>query len=561
MKSLFKICLALSVMILIASCGKKNEVGKMIPSDAMFVAQVNFKTLDNKLSWDEIKQTGWYKKTYEDPAIPEWRKKILENPSGSGIDFDNPMTFFVAKNSGNNYFVAEGKIKDQKDFEQFNKNFDPNQAITKAGNINLIILKDKNIVGWNGDRFAYVMNPQTTSSEMYNWEDSATIQPNTTPADRSAELSELCQKLFSLKPDSSLAKNERFTDLLNQSADIRMWQNNEAIIKNGASMGMLSMMKLDAFTKDNVSTYAINFEKGKIDIDQRMYASKELTDVVKKYMGNSVNGDMINRIPSQNVFAVMAFNFKPEGLKEIIKLTGADGIINSYAQQMGFNLDDVTKATNGQWLLAFSDLKLIQDSSNFIDSVADDIDREMNKPNFNYLFSFGIGDKPSLQKLTDAANKMTSQMGKDSLIHYVMNDQTFVLSNSTSYANRYLASKNQKLDFTGKLTSHPIGLYFDLKKIFSEINTREVNDTVKKSILEQSIKMWENIISSGGEFKNNAFTFHTEINLINKDTNSLKQLNQYFDELYTLREAKRSERTRRLDSLLVPPPIDTVKVR
>lgn len=326
-------------------------------------------------------------------------------------------------------------------------------------------------------------------------------------------------------------------------------------------MGMLSMMKLDAFTKDNVSTYAINFEKGKIDIDQRMYASKELTDVVKKYMGNSVNGDMINRIPSQNVFAVMAFNFKPEGLKEIIKLTGADGIINSYAQQMGFNLDDVTKATNGQWLLAFSDLKLIQDSSNFIDSVADDIDREMNKPNFNYLFSFGIGDKPSLQKLTDAANKMTSQMGKDSLIHYVMNDQTFVLSNSTSYANRYLASKNQKLDFTGKLTSHPIGLYFDLKKIFSEINTREVNDTVKKSILEQSIKMWENIISSGGEFKNNAFTFHTEINLINKDTNSLKQLNQYFDELYTLREAKRSERTRRLDSLLVPPPIDTVKVR
>jgi hypothetical protein len=276
-------------MILIASCGKKNEVGKMIPSDAMFVAQVNFKTLENKLSWDEIKQTGWYKKTYEDPSIPEWRKKILENPSGSGIDFDNPITFFVAKNSGNNYFVAEGKIKDQKDFEQFNKNFEPNQSIRKAGDVNLIILKDKNIVGWNGDRFAYVMNPQTTSSEMYNWNDSATMQPNTTPADRSAELSEVCQKLFSLKSDSSLAKNERFADLLNQSADIRVWQNNEAIIKNGASMGMLSMMKLDAFTKDNVSTYAINFEKGKIDVDQRMYASKELTDVVKKYMGNSVN--------------------------------------------------------------------------------------------------------------------------------------------------------------------------------------------------------------------------------------------------------------------------------
>jgi hypothetical protein len=80
-------------------------------------------------------------------------------------------------------------------------------------------------------------------------------------------------------------------------------------------------------------------------------------------------------------------------------------------------------------------------------------------------------------------------------------------------------------------------------------------------MLDESLKMWNNIIASGGDFKDNAYTSHTEINLINKDTNSLKQLNHYFNEMYKLEEAQKKESTRTLDSLLVPPPIDTVKVK
>jgi hypothetical protein len=546
MKPFLKICFALTAIIfLFSSCGKSNEAGKMIPSDALFVAQVNMKSLDKKLSWDEIKQTNWYKKVYADSATPDWRRKILDNPSASGIDFDEELIFFVANAGTAHYIAAEGKLKSEKDFEQFNKNFDPSQSVRKEGDVNLLTLKDKNVVGWKGKNFIYVMNANTTSAEMYKWGDS-TNPGNNIPENNSADLSVICKNLFSLKSDSSLAKNDKFGSLLKSDGDIVVWQNTEAIIKSSPAMGMLGMMKIDAFTKDNISTYTVNFDKGKIDVDQKMYVSKELTDIVNKYMGKSINMDMVKNIPSQNVFGLLAFNFKPEGIVEMLKLTGADGIVNTYAQQMGFTLDDFSKSSNGDGVLAFTDFKMSPDS----------------KPDFNYLFSAGIGNKASLQKIIDAAKKTTSQMGKDSLVNYVMNNKIFVLANTNAFASQYLSgNNNNKYRFDDKISGHPVGFFLDINKILSQFSTMHSGNNDREAMLNESLKTWDNIISSGGEYKENGFAFHTEVNLINKDTNSLKQLNNYFNQMYILEEARKAQSTQRLDSLLVPPPHDTVNVK
>lgn len=549
------------MIILFSSCGKnKNEVGKMIPANALFVAQLNMKSLDSKLSWDEIKQTSWYQKAHSDGSIPDWRKKILDNPSASGIDFDNGLTFFVSKGAGDNYFLtAEGKIKNENNFEQFNKNFDSSQSVKKEGDINLLILKDKNVVGWKDGDFVYVMNPETTASQMYKWKDTTNIQPDM-PVDNSAELSEFCKKLFSLKADSSLAKNDKFSALLKEEGDIHLWQNNEAIINSTPAMGMLGMVKLDAFIKDNITTYTVNFDKGEIDVNQKSYVSKDLGDVLKKNIGNSINMDMIKNIPSQNVFGLLALNFKPEGLVEMIKLTGADGIVNTYAPKMGFDLDDVSKSTNGDLLLAFTDLKM--NKSLFNNSDSSDNSKKLNKPDFNYIFSLGVGNKASLQKIIDAGKKIGSQMGKDSIAKdYVINDKIFATGSSNSFVNQYIAGNNNKYDFAEKISGHPVAFFLDIHKILSQFSTTESSDAEDKAMLDKSLDMWNNITAYGGDFKDNAITFHTEINLINKDTNSLKQLSNYINEMYKMQEAKKDQNDHRLDSLLVPPPIDTVKVK
>lgn len=547
MKRYLKLAVVSMLVLLFSSCGKNNELGKMVPGNAIFVAQLDLKSIGNKLSWKEIQQTDIYRKAISDSSMKDWIKNLLENPSASGIDFDAGLIFFTADHDGNKYFAAEGKIKNQGDFAQFNKNFSQGTT-SKDGDINLLHLKNNAVLGWEDKQFIYIMDAGNKMYTMGGWNDSSKMQNNNIPADRSVEFSTLCKNLFTLKTDSSLAKNDRFSSLVKETGDIHVYQNTDAMINNSAGMGALGMLKLDAFMKGNASTYTIRFDNGKIDVSQKVFVSQQLTDIVKKYSGNSVDMDMIRKIPSNNVIGLVAFNFKPEGITEMIKLTGMDGMINSYTQPMGFNLDDFSKATNGNWLLAFSDL---------------DISDSMHHPDFNYVFAAGIKDKASLQKIVNAAKKTTDQMGKDSILNYVMNDKLFVQSNHSSFANQYLnGNSNTKFDFADNLSGHPVAFYLDLHKLLSQFSSWDMSKPGRKEMLDQSLNTWNNIISTGGEFDNGGFTFKTEVNLVNKDSNSLQQLSKYFNQLFLIHEKTKAEKpdiAHRLDSLLVPPPVDTVR--
>nr|MDQ6903747.1 hypothetical protein [Bacteroidota bacterium] len=80
-------------------------------------------------------------------------------------------------------------------------------------------------------------------------------------------------------------------------------------------------------------------------------------------------------------------------------------------------------------------------------------------------------------------------------------------------------------------------------------------------IMDESYKLWNNVFATGGEFKDGALVGNTEINLIDQSTNSLKQLNRYFNTIAKVEMAKKErEKTdmSKTDSLMVPPPIDTV---
>ncbi|MDQ2718518.1 MAG: DUF4836 family protein [Bacteroidota bacterium] len=567
MKTILRLVFAFCAFaFLFSSCSKKSNVGKMIPNTAMFVAQINTKSLNEKVSLNDIKQTSWYKKVYSDSSAPEWRKKILDNPEASGIDLNSGLTFFVDKASGSDFYMAlEGTLKSEKDFEQFNKNFDSAQTVRKSGDLSLITFKDKNVVAWNDNHFVYLMSSFSNPSSMYQMNDSSNQQQPNLPVDRSAELSAISIKLFSLNSDSSLEKNEKFASLLDETGDLHFWQNTEQIMKSSPSMGMLGMLKLDAFFKDNISTYTVNFDMGKIEVNQKGYAGKELTDLMKKNLVGKINTDMIKNIPSQNVFAVFASNFKPEGIRELLKLTGTDGFVNMYAQQRGFTLDDVVKSNNGELMVAFTDFKMKSDSFNYKDNSGNGPTGSGNfsKPDFNFIFSLGIGDKASLQKLINAGKKMGSQFGKDSMVNNDMNDKTFAVSNSTVFAKQYLAGGNNKYDFTDKISGHPIGMFIDFHKIISALATGNSTNPESKQMIDQSLKIWNNLYVTGGDYTDGAFTAKTEINLVDQNTNSLQQLNNYFNEMYQLHEAKKSNDAHghNLDSLLTPPPIDTVKVK
>ncbi|MEO6220830.1 MAG: DUF4836 family protein, partial [Ginsengibacter sp.] len=429
--------------------------------------------------------------------------------------------------------VFEGEIKDENAFEAFNKNLSE-EATTKDGDLSILTLKsiptlkEQVVVGWTDKKFVYVINsPGFSKKPRY---DTDTLNSNT-GLNGTQNLVEVCKNLFALKTDISMAKNDKFNSLLKEDGDVHVWQNTEEIAKSSAQMGALSMLKLDLFLKGNISTFTANFNEGKIDVKQKLYAGPELTDLIKKYFGGSINTDMIKNIPSQNINGLLALHFRPEGIKELIKLGGMDGFLNIFLSEKNVSLDDIVKANKGDILVAVTDFTMRKDSVNIGGSDSEKNSYMYDKPTASFLFSASIGDKSSFNKLLDAGRRAGGDMMSSAGIYYANNDKLFAVGNSQQYISKYIAGGNNKFDFISRIEDHPFVLFIDIQKILGTVSLKPAKDSANHLIMDESVKTWQNLYSMGGEFKDDGFLLNSEINFVDKNVNSLKQLNNYLDKI------------------------------
>ncbi len=304
--------------------------------------------------------------------------------------------------------------------------------------------------------------------------------------------------------------------------------NAESFNPGTAGMGAMSMVNMNKIFEGSITSGTVNFESGKIDVDVKSFAGKELTEIWKKYSGSKISSDMVKRVPAKDVAFFLAMNFKPEGIKEFVKLIGMEGLLNMGAAFLGFNLDDFIKANKGDILLAVSDI--VKDSS--------------GKTDASVLFAASVGDKLSFDKLVAAGNKM----GKDQLgaaaskISFNQNKEYFAIGNKKENIDQFITKEGSStFDFYNKIASSPIGGYVNLQYIMTSMRSEASKDSLGLLAMDASIKMWENIILSGGEFKNDGVTQHIEINLVDKTTNSLKQLNKYAAAIGVIAEQKKKE--------------------
>ena len=519
MKTAIKYIIILTIITIVSSCNHSNTLGKMIPKDAFLIVHVDGKSLSSKIKFEDLKNSTWFNKINSDSNTEVWMKTYLQNPDASGIDSHGDMIIFFQKNSNtNSNIVIEGDIKDLKNFESFTKNFSTGNA-SKDGGLNVSTLRNNGAATWNDKKFVFVFNKEFTYLKDSTLAKHAGFSG---PMD----LVTYSKGLFNLKEDSSMKNNDHFTTLLNQGGDLHIWQNNEEIIKDAPLPGAIGMLKLDVFIKNNVAASTVNFEDGKIDVKNSWYGSKELMDVLAKNGGGTIDNQMVKNIPSQDITALISLHFKPQGIQELLKLTGMDGLVNIFISQQGFNLDDFVAANKGDILLVASDFKVKKDSTN--DS------SKSYHPTLNFLFASSIGDKKSFDKLVLGGKKISDKMKKDSGISYAMNDQFFVLGNDLNTVNKYKTGANNTFTFFDDIKDHPIAGFVDLNKILSAIGASNIKDTMHTKVLNASAKMWDRITFSGGNFADGAMQLHGVVALMDKKTNSLKQLNNYMDVLSTM---------------------------
>jgi hypothetical protein len=526
--------LAIALM-LITSCSSGDKSAFAIPKDAGLVVHINTPSLTSKLSWKEIQQTRWFKEAYEE-SEDSLAKKILDNPDNTGVNTEMDLVFFVKRQGRNAYSVFQGGLKDAAAFESMNKKMKPDATTSKDGDLSILKLNKKSIATWKNGRFIYVVDADMRTD--YELPDGGSETKGSSITTDS--LIKFAKDLYDLKSSNSLTSEDKFANLLKETGDMHLWFSSDNF--TGEMLGdVFAATKLSDLTRGNATAMTLSFDNGKVDVKSKSYYNEKVAKLLDKYKMKNIDADMLARIPSENLASVFSWNYPPEGLKAFLKEGGLDGMVNGFMGKVGYSLDEFVKANKGDMLVAVTDFNITTEKVTYPSYEEGGAPYTYTKtnPSAKVLFAVSINDKPAFDKLVSVVKAQAGDMfERDSTfrVSYSLNDKWFAAGNSNDQVNQFLAGNaNSKHPAFSKLAGHPVGMYVDLQKIL-KTSEAAATDSSTKVILAESVNLWEDVLATGGEYSNGTLTGHFEINLLNKNVNSLKQLNQYFDKLAVLKK-------------------------
>jgi len=539
--------------VFFVSCKNSGVSGLPIPKDAALVVHINTSSLTSKLSWKEIRETNWFRDMASEQK-DSLARQIMENPETSGVDVKSDFAYFMKSQGKGGYMVFEGKIKNAGDFEEMVKKMNKNEQVQKDGDLKWVKTESNSILSWNDKSFIVMVNaPEMRQNSPFG---RTYGQETEFTAD---SLRKFTKDLLSMNSDNSLEKDDRFTSLLKQDGDVHFWVSAEQFT---ASMGggMMSMLKMNSLFKGNVSTFTLNFDKGSIAVKSKQYFGDEMAKILDKYDEKSVTSALVNRIPSQNVVGMMAMNVNPAIIKDFLQVTGMDGMANGYLGQMNYSLDELLRATKGEFVVAVSDLEIKKQEVKIPAYYQGDTARTITRtePDVKILFAASVNDHAAFQKLIDIANQSLPPSAT-SKVNFKLNNDWFVAGNNPEKVDQFLAGANSKQPFADKITGHPFGMYVDLQKIMQAMGT-EMNNAYDSAVHNANINFWKDVVATGGDYKNKTMTSEFSINLMDGSTNSLKQLNQYGEKMAAAKKLRpalwtsHDTEVESLDSAVVAPP-------
>ena len=515
------------------SCKKANKLGKQIPATASFVLLINGESLNSKLSWDDIKQNKLFQEMATDTSVSQYVKGAMENPDNTGIAVKNDIIFYIQQDSTGGYAVLQGKIKDAAKFQSFYTNV-TKANVVEGKNAEKSLSNDKMIATWDKERFAIVFDvPEMSYANMKrmpfpNMADSMDVAPPP-PVFKKRDMASAGNAAFNLDEKSSLAKDEKFTELLKEKGDVHFWMNSEKLSGN-VGMGAMDMLSMGKLYKGIYFTGTATFLDGKIEMNTKTYAGKELTDLFKQYKSKNLDGDLLKRLPSKNISVVAAMNYPPEGLLALVKLAGLEGFANMGASSLGFTLDDFVRANKGDLLFSVSGLRA--DTGKVISDI---------------FLSTSINDKAAFNKLVEAGKKMMAGPGTDSLAKAIFqnsNGNYFAIGTNQADIDAFFKNDNNNnaASLPDNFTGNPIAVYVNFQNVLNSMTPR-ATDSLQIEVHSASVKMWDNMLIRGGEFKDGGIHQKVEVNLVDKKLNSLKQLNNYFGVLAAFNEKSKRRNT------------------
>jgi hypothetical protein len=535
------------LVIFVSSCSKKSNLP--IPADAAVVVRFNGASLQKKLSIAEIKSSAWYQMMMQEGTHDEYAKKILDNPELSGVDMNADAFVFIQVRSAGSYSAFTCAINDEKKFAEFVSNVHKGAAAQKSGDLSYVASNDV-VVTWNGKR-ALILGSMDAAGKMNKY-GANPMQPQTKYGTDSLLI--FAKNTYDLSGSGSLGNDDRFASLMKEDGDIQMWFNGERLY-GGNLPSVVALSKASTLLQGNVSCMNLTFEDGKIKVHSTGYVNKDLAALFKKYDRKNIDEDMLKMLPAGKVNGVLIMNYPPEGLKEFLSMLGVDGLINMFLADAGFGIDDFVKANKGDLMLAAMDFNWSSRAAAMGMSPMDSISMPQ-RPTAKIFFATSINDRPSFDKLVSVLTEKLGggkNMGSQMMQHipYTIKGNTFVTGTDSVGVFSFGATSTNH-DFISKIKGHPMGAYIDIESMITgSIPAIASSDSVTTNIATESAKFWQDLYMYGGEFKGNSSEAYTEINLVDKTTNSLKQLNNYFG-MIAMRIKAEDKKAREQEGIKLP---------
>jgi hypothetical protein len=527
MKHMLRYALLFTAIVLVATSCKKSlpEQTKYIPKDAVFVFDLNWKSLSDKASKGNINWDSLYKSIADEEAdsvIREGRKMIQEFMR-SGVDTTKDI-FFFAKMGGSIMSGQQvsggvvGAMKDAAAFETYIKGQPRAGEIRKGNNYNYIKLESELFVGWNKD--VVILTGVQNQSVRYNDTTGSGVS-----ADNSGGAATLAA-LFAQKDEESVASITEFQELMKEKGDMLFWSNSSSAF---GSVPLLGMTKIADLFKDSYGAGVINFEDGKVTASFKSYSGKDLGAIWDKYKGPQADMGMVNQFPSP-VEGYAAFSFNPQIIAEIVKYGGFESTVKQFMEKAGFSMDDVLKIFKGDFAVVFGDMAYEETSYTFDDQVY-----KTKKPVVKLVFNAAIGDKAAYDKVAAKLAEMGEMEMKNGQyvpkqlggIAWNMDGKNLIIATDSTLLQQYLANKGNAAvpsNIADQSKGKAFAFYVDINKILGSF----AKDSAGIETIKAAQSTFNNAIATSENYNGKYIASNMELKMANDKENSLVSLVKFF---------------------------------
>jgi hypothetical protein len=335
--------------------------------------------------------------------------------------------------------------------------------------------------------------------------------------------------------------------MIKEEGDLHMWVNSGTMYNGGSMSSVLTMLpKLGSLIQGNFTACTINFANGKITMTTKGYFNKELKELYSKYSFKNLDESTLKKIPAGDVDAVIAGNYPPEALQGVLNLIGVDGLANAYLSQLNYSIEEFVKGNKGDIILSVSDFQFAPHEVSYDMGNGQKQSYTSTKPEVKVLFATSVKEKASWDKLvTILRDKVASEGGAAvqamiDKVPYSLSNDWFVAGSDSSYVHAFGTASTDH-SFISKISGHPFGAWIDIQKFINGARP-SFGDSTAQVIADESVKMWQDIVFHGGDKDGDSYTSYGEINLVDKNTNSLKQLHNYFGRIAAIIQEKEKSR-------------------